>query len=186
MRTLAISTVLAITGLGFLASCGESEAAVTPPPPAPEKQTLGEIGNLSFTEGFYLAGQPTEADIALLKEQGVKTVIDLRMPEEDRGFDEAKVVADAGISYIPVPFSSGDLSDAIIDQLRGLLNDSQNQPVLVHCGGANRVGAIWLAYRALDDGLSEEDALAEAKAVGLSSESMEQIALEYVRKNKEK
>ena len=186
MRTIAISTILAFTGLGLLASCGESEAAESPSPPAPEKQTLGEIGNLSFTEGFYLAGQPTESDIALLVEQGVKTVIDLRMPDEPRGYDEAKVVTDAGMSYVSVPFRSSDLSDEIIDRLRDVLKDSQNQPVLMHCGGANRVGAIWLAYRALDHGLSTEDALAEAKAVGLRTESMEQTALEYVAKNKEK
>ncbi len=185
MRTITITTLRAITGLGLLASCGESEAAVTPSP-APVKQTLGDIRNLSVTDGFYLAGQPTESDIALLKEQGVKTVIDLRMPEEDRGFDEAKVVADAGLTYIPVPFGSSDLNDEILDQLRAVLNNAENQPALVHCGGANRVGAVWLAYRALDIGLSEEDALAEAKAVGLSSASMEQTALEYVRKNKEK
>ena len=184
MKTVAITTVLAITGLG-LASCGESEAAMTPSP-APVKETLGNINNLSVTDGFYLAGQPTEADIALLKEQGVKTVVDLRRPTEDRGFDEAKVVADAGLTYIPVPFGSDELNDEILDQLRAVLNNAENQPALVHCGGANRVGAVWLAYRALDIGLSEEDALAEAKAVGLSSESMEQTALEYVRKNKDK
>lgn len=180
---LAIATFLG-GGLGVLASCGDTKAAETPPVPAPEKQTLGGIRNLSVTDGFYLSGQCGATDIPLLQQAGVKTVIDLRMPEEDRGFDEAAAVEAAGISYVPMPFQTGQLTDEILDGLRALLNDAGNRPILMHCGGANRVGAVWLAYRVLDQGIDEEAALAEAKAVGLRNEAMEKTALDYVRKNK--
>ena len=183
MRNIAISTVLAITGLGVLSSCGESEAAGTAPP-APEKQALGSIRNLSVTDGFYLCGQPQESDIALLADKGVKTVIDLRMPDEARGFDEAAVVEAAGITYQSVPFRTGELTDEVLDELRALLNETANQPTVLHCGGANRVGAVWYANRVLDQGIDEETALAEAKAVGLSNAAMEQQAKDYVTRNK--
>jgi hypothetical protein len=37
------------------------------------------------------------------------------------------------------------------------------RPLLLHCASANRVGAVWLAHRVLDGGLSYDAALREAE-----------------------
>ena len=144
--------------------------------------TLGNVRNLNVVDGIYLAGQPQASDIPLLKAEGIKTVIDLRLPTEIRGFDEPKLVEEAGMSYVSIPFDSASLNDEVFDKIRALLNDKANHPVMVHCGGANRVGAVWMPFRVLDQDLGQEDALAEAKAVGLRDSAMEKAALDYIER----
>jgi hypothetical protein len=58
--------------------------------------------------------------------------------------------------------------------------------MLVHCFSAGRVGATWLAHRVLDDGLTVEAAVAEAKTIGLKKEDFIAKATDYVRRMKEK
>ena len=58
--------------------------------------------------------------------------------------------------------------------------DPANQPTFIHCGSANRVGAMWLIKRVKVDGWSVEDATAEAEAIGLRSVALKAFALEYV------
>ena len=52
---------------------------------------------------------------------------------------------------------------------------------MLHCASGNRVGAVWLAYRVLDEGLEPGAALEEARTIGLRSAGYEERALEYVR-----
>ena len=195
---ITITTFLACASLLF--SCGDSEAAETPEVPvapiapmapaasiptvpSPESMTLGNVRNLRVLEGIYLAGQPQESDVPLLKAEGIKTVIDLRLPTEVRGYDEPKAIEEAGMTYVSVPFNSADeLNDEVFDKIRALLSDEANHPVMVHCGSANRVGAVWLPFRVLDQDQGQEDALAEARTVGLRNPAMEKAALDYIER----
>ena len=63
---------------------------------------FAKVGN-----DLYIAGQPTERALRDLKEQGVTTVINLRMPQEMGrvGFDEAKLIASLGM-YVYIPLST--------------------------------------------------------------------------------
>ena len=56
--------------------------------------------------------------------------------------------------------------------------------MLVHCFSAGRVGATWLAHRVLDDGLTVEAAVAEAKTIGLKKEDFIAKATDYVQRMK--
>ncbi len=56
----------------------------------------------------------------------------------------------------------------------------------MHCRSANRVGAIRLAHRALDHGLSYDQALDEAKTVGLKLPAFVEKAKDYLDRNKQK
>lgn len=61
------------------------------------------------------------------------------------------------------------LTDAVFDETRAWLTDDGKKPLLLHCHSANRVGAIWLAHRVLDDGLMLAAAEREATLVGLNT-----------------
>jgi hypothetical protein len=52
----------------------------------------------------------------------------------------------------------------------------------VHCGSANRVGAMWLIKRVKLDGWDVDRATAEAETIGLRSPGLKEFALEYVRR----
>jgi hypothetical protein len=56
--------------------------------------------------------------------------------------------------------------------------------VFIHCGSANRVGAVWLIKRVLQDGWTVPKATEEAKMIGLRSAPLEQFALKYIEDHK--
>lgn len=130
--------------------------------------------------GILTAGQPTAAQLVQLAESGVKSVIDLRAPDEARGFDEPATVAAAGMKYRNIPVGPATLGSAEFDELRTLLRDENEKPVLIHCGSANRVGALLIPYLMIDKRQSRDEALHIAKEVGLRSDDLARAALAYV------
>ncbi len=146
-----------------------------------EPYQCGTIDRLHTYGGVFLASQPQPGDFQQAREGGVKTVINLRLPGEVKDFDEAQIVTDLGMQYHNPGFKDPDtLTDDVFDQVRRLLNDPQNKPILLHCSSANRVGTVWLAHRVLDGGVPYAHALAEAKAVGLKLPAYEQKAKDYI------
>lgn len=152
-----------------------------------EPYQCGTVARLHTLGGVFLASQPSAEDFDHAKKGGIKTVINLRLPDEVKDFDEAKVVTDLGMAYHNIGFEGPDmLTDDVLDRTRALLRDQSNQPVLLHCSSANRVGAVWLAHRVLDAGLPYDEALAEAKTVGLKTPAYEQIVKNYIERHQSK
>jgi uncharacterized protein (TIGR01244 family) len=145
-----------------------------------EPYECGTITRLHTYGGVFLASQPKPEDFEQAKKGGVKTVINLRHEAEIKEFNEPETVTNLGLRYINLPWDGPDeLTDQVFDESRKLLNNTE-RPILLHCSSANRVGAVWLAWRALDGGLSVEEAAAEAKVVGLKSPPYEEKARDYV------
>lgn len=142
--------------------------------------SLGEITPVHKLDEIYLAGQPTEQDIAVLKENGFKTIISLRKSEEV-SWDEADAIEKQGIQFVHVPFQGeGELTPEVFDKVLKTLCDKEQQPLLLHCGSANRVSALWYAHRVLNGNLNHEEAQAEARTAGLRNEAYLDKAREYV------
>lgn len=189
MRTLRFPIVVAL--LALVVGCASPNPAPEPAPVAAEPQvavtvalepaTLGAIENLHTQGGVFLASQPSAEDFRAAQQAGMRTVLDLRKPGEVTDFDEPTVVRELGLAYHNIGFKAPEeLTDAVFDGALAVLRDSQARPVLMHCSSANRVGAIWIAYRVLDDGLSWEAALEEARTVGLRTDAFEARARAYV------
>ncbi len=167
-----------------------SACSSTPPPAAAqpvstdklESASIGSIERVHTCAGVYLASQPTAADFHKLRDEGVRTVINLRPESEDKGFDEPALMSELGLRYVSIPFASPDqLTDTVFTRARDMLGRAE-KPILIHCHTANRVGAIWLARRVLDDGLSYAAALAEAREIGLKSTALEAKARDYIER----
>jgi protein tyrosine phosphatase (PTP) superfamily phosphohydrolase (DUF442 family) len=134
------------------------------------------------TEGVITSGQPSASQLASLGAAGCVTVVDLRAPAEPRGFDEPAAVTASGMEYFPIPFTAETLGDAQFDRIREVLRERAERPLLVHCASANRVGALLIPFFMLDEGRSQNDALALAQRVGLRSAELAAKALDYVRR----
>lgn len=132
-------------------------------------------------EGVATAAQPAEEHLTSLAEAGYRTVLDLRTPEEPRGFDEPEAVREAGMEYVGIPVSPETLDEETFDRFREFVNDPVRRPVFVHCSSANRVGALLLPYMVLDEDKSPEEATELARQIGLGSDDLEQKALDYTR-----
>ena len=152
----------------------------TPPKPVLKLGELGATKNVHSFGPLLLCGQPTAAEFAEAKARGIKTVITLRQ-EGEVDWDEAGTLKELGLDFHRIGFRTPDsLTDDVFDASLKFLSDAESSPVMMHCGSANRVGAIWLAHRVLSDGVAVADARVEAKAVGLKTLGYEAKALDYI------
>lgn len=143
--------------------------------------TCGSITRIHSVGDFYLASQPSAEDYPLLKEMGVKSIINLRTPGET-DIDGQGLAKANGMAYYPLPWKGpGQLTDEKLDEMRRLLREAK-RPILLHCGSSNRVGAGWLAYRVLDEGVAVDTAVAEAKTIGMRTPEYETIARDYIKR----
>jgi uncharacterized protein (TIGR01244 family) len=120
--------------------------------------------------GLAVAGKPSPAALAHLKEQGFKTVIDLRQESEGLA-DEKASVEGQGLRYVSVPMTSASFSLADALKVKGVLDDPSSGPVLLHCAAANRAGGVFAVIEA-KSGKSLEQAIEEGKKAGLKSDAM--------------
>jgi uncharacterized protein (TIGR01244 family) len=113
------------------------------------------------------AGQPDKAALEVFAGSGYRAVIDLRGADEDRGYDERDAVESLGMNYVSFPITgTGDIDFDKAAQLDALI-ESQEGPVLVHCGSGNRVGAMLALIDSLE-GASDKAALATGREFGLT------------------
>jgi tyrosine-protein phosphatase SIW14 len=117
-------------------------------------------------EHIYRGAQPNGQGFAGLAKIGVRTVIDLRGEERSEGSD----VEHDGMHYVRLPWSGFWPPDhAQIEAVLALLNDSTQWPVFIHCKhGVDRTGTAIACYRIAHDHWSNQQALAEAKALGMN------------------
>src|SRR5438876_11239956 len=132
--------------------------------------------------GLVTGGQPAAEHLAALKRAGCPVVIDIREPLEPQPFRTPDAVVAAGLEYRSIPIGHGAVSDTtfsrLVDAVRELVG---KKPAFVYCSSGNRVGAGLLPYFMLEQGLEEDDAVAQAMRVGLRSAELMEQALEYVR-----
>ena len=126
-----------------------------------------ELRQVKPVDGVTTAGQPDAEALKVFAEAGYVAVIDIRTAGEDRGIDEAAVVQGLGMDYLQLPVGGRDgitfENAEKLEQLIGLYDE----PVLVHCGSANRVGALFAlnVYRETGD---VNKALEAGRAAGLT------------------
>ena len=150
---------------------------------AQTKQDFPGVTNFSRVDATVACGGATEvAALEGLKKDGFKTVINLRMANEPGANVEQNQAKarELGLNYVHIPFAAATPDPQVIDTFLATIANTANQPVFVHCASANRVGAVWLAKRVLQDHYSIEKATVEAKAIGLTSPALEKFALQYI------
>ena len=94
--------------------------------------------------------------------------------------DGQEAVEKAGMRYVSIPVvSSAPKAEQVEDFIKAV-KDINNQPMLIHCGSANRVGAFFMIYRVVYLGWPEEKAADEATKVGLTSPVLKKFAHDYI------
>jgi uncharacterized protein (TIGR01244 family) len=108
-------------------------------------------------------------------------VLNLRTASE--GIDlqhEREAIEKAGLRYVNIPVVSSAPKPEQVDEFIKAVKDKDNQPMLIHCGSANRVGAFWMIYRVIEQGWPEDKALDEATKIGLTSPALKTFTHEYI------
>lgn len=148
-----------------------------------QKGELAGIRNYSRVDATVgCGGQTDPGAMKALRQEGFVAVINLRLASEagadvDAGRSAAQ---SAGLKYIHLPFNAQAPDPKVVESFLAAVADKANQPVYIHCGSANRVGAVWMIKRVLQDGWAIDKAKGEAEAIGLTSPQLVAFATEYI------
>ena len=168
LRILLALTVIAIAG-----------AAQQTPAEYPSIQNF-----LRLNEQVCTGGQPSMEDLAKLKAEGVKAIINLRQASEYNFEEEAAKAKELGLRYFYIPVNAADPRDEQVEEFLKVTADPENHPAFIHCRTANRVGAFWMIRRVLVDRWKIEDAEAEGKKIGLHRENLIEFARNYIERHR--
>ncbi len=155
-------------------------------PPPQTAQAQGVAGANSFVRldaDFASGGVTTPEAFAAIKRLGFRTVINLRTAAEP-GADivgEAKIVEDAGLRYVSLPFSSTAPDVTAIDKFLDIARDAGSKPVYVHCFTGQRANAFWMIKRVVVDGWTPEKATAEADTLKLTNQRLRDFVTAYLK-----
>ena len=151
------------------------------------KGTISGVRNFSRVDATVgCAGATDPSAMAALRKEGFVSVVNLRLATEPGAEVDAsrRAAQAAGLKYIHLPFNAAAPDEKVVETFLATIADKRNQPVFIHCGSANRVGAVWMIKRALQDGWPVEKARAEAEAIGLSSPPLVAFATMYIATNR--
>jgi uncharacterized protein (TIGR01244 family) len=137
-------------------------------------------------EQVCTGAQPTRDQLASLKADGVRGVINLREPEEHNIEEEATLAKDLGLLYVSIPVKTAAPKDEQVEAFLKATHDPSLFPLFIHCGSGNRVGAFWMIRRVLVDGWMPERAEEEAKQMGMKSPNLRDFALDYIHRHAKK
>src|SRR5437762_114249 len=143
-------------------------------------QEVPPIRNFIHMNKEFCAGaQPRLEHLAMLKAEGVRSIINLRVPTEHRAADEEAKAKEIGLRYFNIPVVFADPKDEQVAEFLRLTDDAENRPAFIHCAASIRVGAFWLIRRVVRDGWTFEAAQKEAETIGLKESPH---LLEFARK----
>jgi uncharacterized protein (TIGR01244 family) len=152
-----------------------------------KKSEMPGVRNYSRVDATVGCGGAVDPSaMSALRKEGYVSVINLRLPnEEGANVDAGRAAAQsAGLKYIHLPFNAASPDPKVVSDFLGAVADKSNQPVFIHCGSANRVGAVWMIKRVLQDGWAVDRAQTEAEAIGLQNPQLLAFANTYIKEHK--
>ena len=123
-----------VLSLLLLGACNAVPAPLASFEPATAEDTLS-ARNAKTLGWLTVAGQPSEADLAVVAESGTACVINMRTQDEmaEVEFDERAAVEALGMRYLNLPVSGVDsLTDAFFAEAREGLRECSAEGVLMH------------------------------------------------------
>lgn len=125
-------------------------------------------------EGLFIGPQPNTQDLAEAKQQGIGTVIDMRMPSETATVN-AHLVENSGMAYVNIPVDKAVLHERQIDELDESLKMNQGS-YLLHCASGARAAMLLSLSRARQHGWTADRTFQEAEAMGFDLRSSAEMA----------
>jgi uncharacterized protein (TIGR01244 family) len=121
-----------------------------------------------------------------IKKFGFASIINLRQASEDGANLEAEEAAAkaADIHYYSIPFSSTAPDTVAVDKFLDAITSKGSDPAFIHCAGGGRAATMWFIKRLVIDRWDVDRAAKEATALGMTSPSLKQFAIDYAQAHK--
>ncbi len=165
---VVLSAAFPATGQNIV---GKGKAGPVPNPVSLDATGMFQAKFVSVGDDMFIGGQPTEKAIRDLRNRGVTTIVNLRMPEEMArvGFDEAGLAKELGITYVHIPMrgsAENPYGPAQLDTFAAAMASAQGK-VLLHCTIAWRASHLWAAYLIRERQVPAAAAVAQARMINL-------------------
>ena len=109
------------------------------------------------SENLYRSAQPTAQGMKNLKRMGIRTIVNLRSFNSDRG-----EIGKTDIGYEHIYMKAWHPEEKEVIRFLQIVTDPDNTPVLVHCQhGADRTGTMCALYRITVQGWTKKAAIRE-------------------------
>ncbi|MCG6134654.1 MAG: sulfur transferase domain-containing protein [Nostoc sp. LLA-1] len=124
------------------------------------------INSIRVSENFTTTGQVIPQQLEQAIQEGFKSVLNLRSPDE-LGFkpDEQQIAESLGLNYVNAPLKLEELNEELITKILEILKELP-KPAVIHCAAAMRSTGIALLSIAIEEGLTPEQTLAKARSLG--------------------
>ncbi|MDZ8189627.1 MAG: sulfur transferase domain-containing protein [Nostoc sp. ChiSLP02] len=148
------------------------------------------IDAIQINENLTTTGQIIPKQLEQARQEGFKSVLNLRSPDE-LGFskDEQQIAEALGLHYRNVPLKLEALNEELITKILTTLEQIP-KPAVVHCAAGMRSTGIALLSVAIQEGLTPEQTLSKARNVGFGffehagvSPRLKQLFVDYVNKH---
>ena len=125
-------------------------------------QSVDAVRNyVEYSPAFASAGQPTEAELAALRDAGFERVIYIAFSTDRNALaNEDRIVRDLGMDYVQIPVVWEAPTRADYESFAAVMAREPDKKTLLHCQVNMRASAFAMLYRVLEQGVP----LAEAKA----------------------
>ncbi|MBZ5644734.1 MAG: hypothetical protein LAO19_18400 [Acidobacteriia bacterium] len=151
------------------------------------KETVEGVTNFNRLETTVACAGATKATaVPDIKKFGFASIINLREPSEaDADLEgEAAAAKAADIRYYSIPFSSTSPDAAAADKFLDAITAKGSDPAFIHCARGGRAATMWFIKRLVIDHWDVERAAKEATALGMTSPTLKQFAIDYAQTHK--
>ena len=187
---LAIGAAILINGCCTAApSKGESapfnEALLTPV----ESEALVPLRGKCFEFGkeYILTGQLPQPDFQFAKDNGVKSIVNVRMDRElgGLGFEMEPHIKALELTFVHFPVGPDTFDDARAEAFIELLTNAE-KPVLINGSNGNRIWGLWSLYLGARWNVPVDRTKEVAKANGIKKLVIEDFVRGYLEKRSSK
>ena len=120
-----------------------------------------------INDELAIAGQISPEQLQQIAQEGFKSVLNLRSPDEEGFLIREQEQAEAlELYYRNIPIKLEAINDEIATRVFHVINELP-KPILVHCTSAKRAAALVLMYIAMRQGATFKQAFSQAEQLGL-------------------
>jgi uncharacterized protein (TIGR01244 family) len=121
-------------------------------------------------DGVASGHKPFADGVSWLREKGYRTVLHVRPPGEDDAPARRQFEA-RGFRYVSLEVSPQTLKRETVEEFNRTVADAGNRPIFVYDRDGSLQGGLWYLHFRVADGLSRDQAVAKAAAVGLNPDA---------------
>jgi len=150
-------------------------------------ETVEGITNLRRLETTVACSGAIKATaVPEIKKFGFASIINLREASEEGANLEAEEAAAkaADIRYYSIPFNSTTPTTAAADKFLEAITAKGSDPSFIHCARGGRAATMWFIKRMVVDHWDMDRAEKEATALGMTSPTLKQFAIDYAQAHK--